>query len=362
VTSHFAQLLLAWYAQNARLLPWRGHSDPYAIWVSEIMLQQTRVETVIPYFERWMLQFPSIQALADADLQEVLRCWEGLGYYGRARNLHQAAQILARDYKGSLPRDVPSLIRLPGIGRYTAGAIASIAFGLDEPVLDGNVRRVMARTGNVDDPLPSAEGERKLWKLAAEQLPPGQSGAYNQALMDLGATICIPRLPDCVRCPLKDICQAYALGFQEKLPVISPKAAIPHHTVAAAAIRKKDLVLITQRPLSGLLGGLWEFPGGKLQPGEELGDCLKREIREELGVEITLGHPLGVYQHAYTHFRITLHAFACELWNSAEPRPLQVNDLRWIEPARFGEFPMGKIDRQIANKILNEENSWYVYR
>ena len=356
MNSHFSRLLLDWYAHNARQLPWRGSSDPYAIWVSEIMLQQTRVETVIPYFERWMARFPSIRALADANLHEVLMAWEGLGYYSRARNLHQAAQILIKEHNGLLPRDVLALMRLPGIGRYTAGAIASIAFGLDEPVLDGNVRRVMARVCNVSDPLRSAEGERKLWRYAAEHLPSGQSGAYNQALMDLGATICTPKLPDCIHCPLREICQAFALGLQEKLPVIASKALIPHYTVTAAVIRKAGLILITQRPLRGLLGGLWEFPGGKMLPGEQLRSCLQREICEELGVEIVVGRPMGVYHHAYTHFRITLHAFACELHNSAEPRTLQANDLRWVAPSRLSEYPMGKIDRRIATEINNEEN------
>ena len=356
MNSHFSRLLLDWYAQNARQLPWRGRSDPYTIWVSEIMLQQTRVETVIPYFERWIIQFPSIQALADADLHDVLRTWEGLGYYGRARNLHRAAQILVKEHNGLLPQDVPSLMQLPGIGRYTAGAIASIAFGLDEPVLDGNVRRVMARAYIVNEPMRSVEGEHKLWRYAAENLPSGQSGAYNQALMDLGATICTPKLPECTRCPLRDVCQAFALGLQEKLPVISPKATIPHYTVTAAVIRRTGLVLITQRPLEGLLGGLWEFPGGKLKPGEQLSTCLQREICEELGVNIVVGHPMGVYQHAFTHFRITLHAFACELHDNAEPRPLQAKDLRWVEPSQLGEYPMGKIDRKIATKILTEEN------
>ena len=356
MNSHFSRLLLDWYAHNARQLPWRGRSDPYAIWVSEIMLQQTRVETVIPYYERWMDRFPSIQALADADLHEVFQVWEGLGYYSRARNLHRAARILVDEHGGLLPKDVQSLLRLPGIGRYTAGAIASIAFGLDEPVLDGNVRRVMARVYNVCEPLRSVEGERKLWRYAAEHLPPGKSGAYNQALMDLGATICTPKIPDCVLCPVREVCQAFALGLQDQLPVIAPKATIPHHTVTAAVIRKGDLVLITQRPLGGLLGGLWEFPGGKMQPGEQLSTSLQREIQEELGVETVVGRPMGVYNHAYTHFRITLHAFACELQNSAEPRALQANDLQWVEVSRLSEYPMGKIDRRIAITILNEEN------
>jgi A/G-specific adenine glycosylase len=357
VSNQFSPVLLDWYAQNARQLPWRGNSDPYVIWVSEIMLQQTRVETVIPYFERWMARFPTIHALASADLQEVLMLWEGLGYYGRARNLHRAARLVVDDFDGVLPGDISALMKIPGIGRYTAGAIASIAFGLDEPVLDGNVRRVMARVFNVTHPLRSSDGERKFWQLASEHLPPGRSSEYNQALMDLGATICVPQAPACQRCPLRDICQAYALNLQDELPVIANKASTPHYTVTAAIIRKPGMVLITQRPLNGLLGGLWEFPGGKLLPGEELTACLQREIREELGMDITVGCLIGVYHHAYTHFRITLHAFACQPVNSVEPRPLQVNDLRWVEPSQLREYPMGKIDRLIASQITLEEMS-----
>lgn len=356
MNSLFSRKLLDWYAQNARQLPWRGRSDPYAIWVSEIMLQQTRAVTVIPYFERWMARFPSMEALANAALPEVLKVWEGLGYYSRARNLWRAAKIVVEEFNGVLPREVPELMKLPGIGCYTAGAIASIAYGLDEPVLDGNVRRVMARACNINDPLRSVDGERKLWQLAAEHLPPGQSGAYNQALMDLGATVCTPKAPDCTRCPLQEICQAYALGLQDELPVIAPKTRIPHYTVTAAVICKASWVLITQRPLGGLLGGLWEFPGGKVLPGEQLTTCLQREIREEIGIEINVGHSIGVYRHAYTHFRITLHAFACEPSNGIEPRPLQVNDLHWVEPSQLSEYPMGKIDRQIATEIFRKEN------
>jgi len=356
VNSLFSLQLLDWYAQNARQLPWRGRSDPYAIWVSEIMLQQTRVETVIPYFERWMARFPSMEALANATQPDVLKVWEGLGYYSRARNLWRAAQIVVEEFNGVLPSEVPELMKLPGIGRYTAGAIASIAYGLDVPVLDGNVRRVLARACNINDLLRSVDGERKLWQLAAEHLPPGQSGAYNQALMDLGATICTPKAPDCTRCPLQEICQAYALGLQDELPVIAPKTRIPHYTVTAAVICKAGLVLITQRPLGGLLGGLWEFPGGKVLPGEQLSACLQREIREELGIEINVGRSIGVYRHAYTHFRITLHAFACEPSNGIEPRPLQVNDLHWVELSQLSEYPMGKVDRQIAIEIFSKEN------
>jgi A/G-specific adenine glycosylase len=345
--------LLNWYAVNARQLPWRGHPDPYAVWVSEIMLQQTRVETVIPYFQRWMERFPDISSLAAAEQQEVLASWEGLGYYSRARNLHRAAQILASQYHGEMPRDLKTLRSLPGVGRYTAGAIASIAFGMDVPTLDGNIRRVLARFFNVQIPARSKDGEARLWELATINLPQGRAGDYNQAMMDLGASICTPRHPDCAHCPLAAHCAAFALGVQEHLPILPARVAVPHYTVAAAVIQRDGKVLIAQRPLEGLLGGLWEFPGGKLQAGEDLATCLKREIHEELGAEIEVGEPIGVFRHAYTHFRVTLHAFGCAL-QVGEPRNLEHNALAWVAIAELPNYPMGKLDRLIAQQLQIE--------
>lgn len=348
----FAADLLAWYRDQARELPWRGHPDPYAVWVSEIMLQQTRVETVLPYFKRWMASFPTIEALAQADPQLVLSAWEGLGYYSRVRNLQRAARILVADHEGQLPGDVQRLRQLPGIGRYTAGAIASMAFGKDEPALDGNIRRVLARLFNLDLPARSPAGERRLWELAHTHLPPGQAGNYNQAMMDLGASICTPRSPNCFECPIISFCQAYALGVQEQRPVLAARPAIPHYTVAAAVILQNNRLLITQRPPNGLLGSLWEFPGGKLLPGEDLGECLTREILEELGVAIQVGGAFGVYRHAYSHFKVTLHAFCCSIVDDQLPQALQVQDLRWVSPAELVRYPMGKIDRQIAARLV----------
>jgi A/G-specific adenine glycosylase len=346
------------------------------------MLQQTQVETVIPYFERWMQRFPSLEALAAASQQDALSAWEGLGYYSRARNLHRAAQIVAAEQGGKLPADVQALQKLPGIGRYTAGAIASIAFGLDQPALDGNIRRVLSRLFDVTQDPRTPAGLQRLWSLAGEHLPPGRAGDYNQALMDLGATLCTPRSPDCARCPLAKYCQARALGVQEQRPAAAPRKAIPHYTVAAAVITRAPdslpvqspahpiaslpdpslasslapspdgpLYLIAQRPAGGLLGGLWEFPGGKLQPGEDLPACLRREICEELGAEIEVEAALGVYRHAYTHFRVTLHAFRCFLARG-EPRPIEAAGLRWVRPAEMAAYPMGKIDRRIAKQLL----------
>jgi A/G-specific adenine glycosylase len=354
--SPFAAALLDWYAQHARDLPWRRTQDPYAVWVSEIMLQQTRVETVIPYFARWMVRFPNLESLARASQQEVLSLWEGLGYYSRARNLHRAAQVVLDESGGQLPSTVEGLSRLPGIGRYTAGAIASIAFGQDAPALDGNIRRILARVFNISQPARSPEGERILWELAAQHLPEGRAGDYNQAMMDLASQVCLPRGPHCEACPLNRMCQANALGIQEQRPVGLEKPAVPHWIVTAAVIRRDHQVLIAQRPAEGLLGGLWEFPGGKLQPGEDLPACLQREIREELGAEIEVHGQLGIYRHAYTHFRVTLHAFLCSLQAGSEPRPIHPSGLQWVTLSELGDFPMGKIDRQIARDLITEQN------
>jgi len=347
--------LLRWYSTHARALPWRHHTNPYAVWVAEVMLQQTRVETVIPYFEHWMQSFPTVHDLAAASEREVLTVWEGLGYYSRARNLHRAAQIVVREHGGILPSDTSTLRRLPGIGRYTAGAIASISYGLDEPTLDGNLRRVFARLFDVREPADLSVGEKILWKLAAEHMPHGRAGDYNQALMDLGATVCTPNAPDCAACPLSGLCLAYALGVREERPVQKPKPATPHHTVTAAIIERDGKYLLARRPQKGLLGGLWEFPGGKVEAGESLESCLHREIRAKLGMAIHIGAPFGIYRHAYTHFRFTLHAFLCYP-NGDEPHALEAGEVSWVSPSELSDYPMGKVDRQIARRLATDIN------
>ena len=346
----FSSKLLRWYRRNGRTLPWRGHPDPYAVWVSEIMLQQTRVETVIPYFEEWMDRFPSVRALAEAPEKSVLSVWEGLGYYSRARNLHKAAQVVVDKFKGKLPRSVEELRKLPGVGRYTAGAIASIAFGLDEPVLDGNLRRVYTRLFNVGIPADSTEGEKLLWAIAAKNLPKGKAGDFNQAMMDLGATICLPKNPRCWLCPLMGECEAQKLGVQEQRPVLKPKAETPHVVHAAAVIVRRfgnpphEKVLLAKRPSKGLLGGMWEFPNGEVSGDPVRG--LPKAIRTGYGLKVRAGEALTVVRHTYSHFRATVHAYRCELVE----RPKKEN-LKWVKGAELGDVPMGKIDRQIARKL-----------
>jgi A/G-specific adenine glycosylase len=349
-----AQALLNWYENNARQLPWRGSRDPYAIWVSEIMLQQTRVETAIPYYITWMSRFPTLRLLAEATEQDVLAIWEGLGYYSRARNIHKAARLIFERYSGVFPRDMKALLKLPGIGVYTAAAIASIAFAVDVPAVDGNVKRVFSRLINLELPIESPGAIKIITETAWEDLPVGRAGDYNQALMDLSTAICLPRVPRCLLCPLRDHCQALAVGGQAERPVRKIRQPIPHHTVTAAVIDWKGKYLIARRPASGLLGGLWEFPGGKLEPGETLPECLRREIKEELGADIIVGEELGVFQHAYTHFRITLHAFWCRL-DDREIKPVVAEEVTWVPAGMLNNYPMGKVDRLIARRLQEND-------
>jgi A/G-specific adenine glycosylase len=351
--TEFARRLLAWYANERRRLPWRENHTPYSIWVSEIMLQQTQVDTVIPYYQRWLQAFPTLADFAQADEQEVLKMWEGLGYYSRARNMLRAARMVMDEFEGRIPSQVDQLKTLPGIGNYTAGAIASIAFGADEAALDGNIRRVLSRFFNLSLPARSKEGEAALWTLARENLPAGFAGDYNQAIMDLGATICKPRNPDCENCPLMEKCQAYAFGVQNELPVKGERNPVPHYIVTAAIIVREGQVLVARRPEKGLLGGMWEFPGGKVENGESLAEGLKREIAEELGIVIKVGEPFGEYQHAYTHYKVTLHAFKCQI-ESGTPQPIEASALDWAVPEDLEAYPMGKIDREISNRLLGE--------
>lgn len=350
----FENALLDWYDRQAADLPWRnksvtasGHPEPYYVWLSEIMLQQTQVDTVIPYFLRFLERYPRIQSLADAPLDSVLKSWEGLGYYSRARNLHKTAQIIANQHGGKFPSDVDTLLTLPGIGRYTAGAIASIGFGTVAPVLDGNVIRVFARLTDLADDVTQPAVQAKLWKLAETWVSRSRPGDYNQALMELGRTVCKPRAPLCKACPLQAHCKAYANNTQELRPVKRKKAPTPHYDVAAGIIRDNaGRILIAQRPPDGLLGGLWEFPGGKQEPDETLPQCLQRELREELAIEVEVGTLFVVVKHAFTHFKITLHAFECR-YISGEPQKLGVHDWAWVTETQLEQYSFGKADREV---------------
>lgn len=349
--------LLAWFARHARDLPWRpertSHRDSFHVWVAEVMLQQTQVEMVIPYYERFLARFPTIQALADASLEEVLKAWEGLGYYARARNLHAAARQIVTSHGGQLPDTFEGLLALPGVGRYIAGAVASIAFGRDVVAVDGNARRVLCRVFEIREDVTRSAVQASLDALAMSLLPSGRAGVFNEALMELGATVCTSRSPRCDRCPLGDLCQAYVEGEPETLPARRPRKRIPHYDVAAAAtIRTDGRVLVAQRNTDDMLGGLWEFPGGKREDDETLPECLVREMREELDVEVEVGELLTVVKHAYTHFRITLHAFRCRLV-AGEPRCLDCAAFRWVTFAELDALPMSVADRKVAQVLCS---------
>ena len=343
------QALLAWYAQQGRDLPWRQTRDPYAIWISEIMLQQTQVKTVLPYYERWLRQFPTVTALAQADQQTVLKAWEGLGYYARARNLHRAAQAIVADHGGEFPSTFDAAIALPGIGRTTAGGILSAAFNQPVAILDGNVKRVLARL--IALRTPPSKALNQLWILSERLLPADNPRDFNQALMDLGATLCTRHRPACLLCPWQSACAAYNQNVQLEIPMTEARAPLPHKQIGVGVVwNEQGQILIDRRLQEGLLGGLWEFPGGKIEPGETVEDCIRRELQEELAIEVEVGDRLMTINHTYTHFKVTLNVFHCR-HTAGEPQPIECDEVRWVEVSELEEFPFPKANSQIIDAI-----------
>ena len=353
--ARFAARLISWYDKHKRDLPWRRDArDPYRVWISEALLQQTQVATVIPYYRRFLSRFPNVRTLAAANLDDVLKAWEGAGYYARARNLHRASQDIVARFDGKIPATVNALLTLPGIGRYTAGAIASIAFNQDAPILDGNVTRVLCRYFNIAGDPRSAETQKDLWKLAEDLLPRGQASQFNQAIMDLGATVCTPRKPSCDACPLKHGCTARRLGIQEKLPAKHKKKALPHHEIAVGIVWKRGKILITKRFANALLGGLWEFPGGHQEKNESLAQCVRREVREELGIAVKVKEEFAAVDHAYSHFTITLHAFQCH-WMRGQPRAIGCAAYKWVSPRELSRYAFPAANRKIIRRLTSDE-------
>ena len=343
-------LLLKWYGAQKRDLPWRHTGDPYPIWLSEVMLQQTKVATVLPYYHRFLARYPDLHALAVAHEDDVLRLWQGLGYYQRARHLVPAARLLLS--LGEWPRTVEGLAAMPGVGRSTAGAIASFAFGIRAPILDGNVRRVWWRLGA----LPLAAGQRSdsvLWTISEAAVSMRDPAQVNQALMELGATRCTHRTPACSRCPVARHCEARRLGQQERFPPRKESKPKPRLDVSLALIFRGDEFLVAKRPSKGLLGGLWELPGGKWEPGESAEAAVVREIREELGVEIDVGRAFPPVAHAYTHFSVRLHPFVCHM--AANQKPVSSQPLRWIKREQIPDlaFPTGTL--KVFDSVWSDE-------
>lgn len=346
--------LLKWYLRHQRKLPWRDTDDPYYIWVSEVMLQQTQVKTVLKYYPAFIKKFPSVESLAKAPLEEVLKSWELMGYYARARNLHRAAKIIAENYHGKLPESYKELRKLPGIGDYIAAAISSIAFGLPYPVLDGNVRRVLSRFYAIDIPANLNEFQKKCEKKLSGIFDRENPGNFSQAMMELGATVCVPKNPLCSDCPVRTYCVAYASGKQRAYPVKVEKKPIPEYQIALGVLFKKDRLLITRRKPDGLLGGLWELPGGKVQTNEMPEQACVREFKEEVNLGVELGDFLTQVRHAYTHFKIVVHVFAVKLGRGK----IRLNgpvDYRWIMASELKRytFPAAnhKIFRVLKTKI-----------
>jgi A/G-specific adenine glycosylase len=336
--------LLAWYDVHRRDLPWRAGSgaDSYRVWLAETMLQQTRVETVKPYYARWLERFPTLQSLAEAPLDDVLKAWAGLGYYSRARNFHRAVREVAERYGGRVPDEPGAFRALPGVGRYTAGAVMSIAFGRPEPIVDGNVRRVFARL--TDDASPT---DAELWRLAEALVPGERPGDLNQAVMELGATVCTPRAPRCDACPLRAWCAARAAGTQEQRPARKATRPLPHEHVGVAVVEHEGRWLLVRRPVDARLGGMWEFPGTVARHGESAAAAAERGLREGLELEVRAGEAIGTVEHAFSHLRHSYHALRCALVDG-EPRALGWDGWAWAAPDELERYALPAAQKRIA--------------
>jgi A/G-specific adenine glycosylase len=329
--SAIAPLLLAWYGRAGRVLPWRQNRDPYRIWLSEIMLQQTGVDTVIPYYLKFLERFPSVSDLAAAELDAVIALWAGLGYYSRARNLHAAARRVVADYGGSFPAEHSDLQSLSGIGRSTAGAILAIAFDRKGVILDGNVRRVLCRLFALEADPRSSTSEKQLWRWAESLTPDDRPHDYAQAIMDLGATVCKPRRPECSECPLAALCQAKAREQQHELPRSRPKKHIPTQVQVALLLQRDGLLLVRKRPLNGMLGGLWEFPAALVSAGKDPA-AAAQNLLAELGWTGELSET-GAVRHAYSHFKLDLRCYQVVVDDSL--RVAENDENHWLEMAEL---------------------------
>jgi A/G-specific adenine glycosylase len=336
-------------------MPWRGLRDPYAIWVSEVMLQQTQVSTVIPYFERWMARFPDVSALAAADENEVLLAWEGLGYYRRARNLQRAARQIVSVHGGQLPRDPEQFAALSGVGPYTVAAVSSIAFGEALAVLDGNVKRVLARLIALDDAVDRPQTVKSL-QVLADQLLCGDPSTHNQAMMELGAMLCLPRRPHCDVCPLRTVCAAHLTAQPQDYPRKTKRAAVPHHHLAVALVQRGDAILLYRRPYDGMLAGLWDLPMRRLDVDDPSAGALglaRDLVREMVGLAPQSGEPLQRVRHTYTHLKVTLHPvrFQVPHRTTVARRAAEQSDYRWLEAAALAQHPLPRATQKVLGQI-----------
>ncbi len=347
--------LAAWYQTHQRDLPWRDTGDPYKIWVSEVMLQQTQVETVKPYYRRFIRRFESVVKLSRARQQTVLKRWEGLGYYARARNLHAAARIVVSDFDGAIPDRMDHFRKLPGVGAYIGAAVMSIAFDQPFAVVDGNVKRVLARLFCEKAPVNESRGHPIFQKRADVLLDRTDPGRHNQAMMELGALICKPSAPQCGVCPVVSFCRAYEKKEVTQFPKRKPRKKIPVYPCAVGVILKGEKILLTKRPQKGLLGGLWEFPGGKIRPAESPMAACRREIREETGLIVKNMTALTQIKHTYTHFGIVMDVFGCRYLRGKVVLDDGPVDYRWVTPRELSRYPMPKANL----KFLPQLSQWY---
>jgi A/G-specific adenine glycosylase len=351
--AEIAAALLDWYTAARRDLPWRQSRDPYCIWVSEIMLQQTQVATVIGFYERWMRRFPDVARLAAAEVEEVLAAWEGLGYYSRARNLRSAAQRLLQEHGGELPRSVEALRSLPGIGAYSAGAIASIAFGADEPAVDGNIIRVLTRLFALRGDPKRAPLSGRIWQLARALIPPGRARDFNQALMELGATQCTPRTPRCSTCPVRHFCSAFADDRVREFPESAPRPAVTEQRRAAALVRRGQRVLcVRNSEAAPRWAGLWQFPDVPLGDGEDAPAALSSVLERKLGISVGALTFAGSLRHQVTRFRIAVDVYSGSVQRGGRTRKAAGIELRWCDTEGLGELPMPTPHRKIARSLI----------
>lgn len=342
--------LLRWFDRHQRSMPWRDRPTPYRVWISEIMLQQTQVATALPYFQRFMRHFPSIRKLASASEQDVLKAWEGLGYYTRARNLHQAAKVIANNHRGRLPRTAATLRELPGIGPYSAAAIASIVFDEPIPCIDGNVIRVFTRFLGILQESRSPHVRKQIDRYLRPYMHT-RPGDINQGMMELGALICRPTKPSCTTCPLRKFCVALKTNRVNMLPIRKRSAPTPHYDVAAARVQKAGRLLLVKRPSKGLLGGLWGFPAAARTPRERLSTAAERAVSELTGLAVTADKRLGSVTHAYSHFRITARLFACQGGRGRLHPPPQSHAC-WVPLTELDSYPLSRVDRKLAALLV----------
>ena len=347
----WAERLLEWFQKHQRDMPWRSDPKPYNVWISEIMLQQTQVVTVIPYFDRFIKRFPTVHVLAESDQSDVLKHWEGLGYYSRARNLHKAAKSVVEFYSGTLPSDYDKLQTVPGIGPYIAAAITSIAFGHHVPVVDGNVFRVITRYKGIYDDISKPKTRKLIFNELVPVIQAVNPSHFNQGLMELGALVCSPTSPDCSACPLSEDCYALRESKILDLPVKAKKKAVPKINVAIAIVEDKGKILIAKRKQDQMLGGLWEFPGGKQELGETLEETVIRELKEETGLTITIEKKLSDVLHVFSHFKLTITPFVCKK-EKGTAKALSSDEVKWINVSAFDKYPFPTVNKKIINEYL----------